>query len=207
MAIAEAVPRGRIIYLVRDPIERIPAMVRQGVSVGFIRVADIESGIAVADHIGDLENEENPFIASGRYMTQVDQYLEHFSPDAILIVDSDELRGARAETMANIFEFLGCDPAAVTQGFDQIENSGDDLMLRPAAYAWLKRRSSLRRLYRRQPDNLRDALGGRIARLTGKPIPRPVIDDRLRSELEEIFRPEVERLRDFTGQKFEGWSV
>lgn len=45
-----------------------------------------------------------------RYWTQLSRYLDQFPADCILVVDSDELRGRRRETLQRIFAFLGVDP-------------------------------------------------------------------------------------------------
>jgi hypothetical protein len=39
------------------------------------------------------------------------------------------------------------------------------------------------------------------------PAEKPELDPVLGARLEDHFRPEVEALREFTGQKFDGWSV
>ena len=206
-AIAKEVPGAKFIYLVRDPISRILAMIRQGIAVGTFEPEDPSVPAEVRDWIGDVGGPENRIVEACLYMTQVRQYLKVFPRDSIMVVDSDDLRDRREETMAAIFGFLGCDPAAATGEFDLLANEGDQLHLKPTPYRWLRKRTRLRRFYRRRPDRMREALGGRFGATLGRPIPRPVIDDELRTELEDLLRPEVEALRDFTGLKFEGWSI
>ena len=206
-AIADEVPDASFLYLVRDPIERIAAMVRQGIAVGFIEPEDPTVPASVRECIGRLDDPGNRFIAGGKYMTQAQRFVEVFSKESILVIDSDELRFRRRETMAEIFRFLDCDPEEVRHAFGRMENVGSDLTLKPAPYRWLRRRRRLRRWYRRRPDETREALGGRLGALFGKPIPKPVIDAPLRRDLEEVFRPEVEALREFTGKPFSAWSI
>lgn len=206
-AIASEVPEARLLYVVRDPITRIPAMVRQAIAVGVFEPRDPTAPASVRDWIGNLEDPDNLIVASCRYMTQVRQYLEVFPREAMMVIDSDELRDDRRETMDAIFGFLGCDPEEVNGEFDLLENEGDRLHLKPAPYRWLRRSTSLRRFYRRRPDRVREALGGRFGAMLGRPIPKPVIEEELRADLEALFRPDVEALRDFTGLRLEGWSL
>jgi hypothetical protein len=38
-------------------------------------------------------------------------------------------------------------------------------------------------------------------------IKPPTIDDAIKHELRDVFRPEVERLRELTGKRFETWQL
>ena len=109
--------------------------------------------------------------------------------------------------MDEVFAFLDLDPGLVEGDFDSEMNQSEDLTVKPGIWQWLKRRQRLRRAWRRLPDSTRDRVSGLVGRNLGQPVPRPRIDESLRFELEGIFRPEVERLSEFTGQDFADWSI
>jgi hypothetical protein len=43
--------------------------------------------------------------------------------------------------------------------------------------------------------------------ITGVPIVRETLDADLRARLEAVLRPDVARLRELTGRRFESWSI
>jgi hypothetical protein len=65
---------------------------------------------------------------------------------------------------------------------------------------WLLR---LRALTRPLPDRLREP----VKLLVADPIPSPVVPPSLEQELRAFFREDAERLRAYTGQGFERWSI
>lgn len=206
-AIAKDAPGARIIYMVRDPVARIASLTRQMISVRSDKRSNSGGPADVGRWMGDFSDPANLYIASGRYMTQLDRYLQHFPREAILVLDSDRLSGEREETMSEVFNFLGVDPDDVEGAFELESNQSEELTVKPAVWRWLKGHPGLRGAWRNLPDATRHRVSGFIGRTLGEPVARTEIDEQLTSELEAIFRPEVERLRSFTGQDFEGWSI
>lgn len=95
----DKVPRARLIYLVREPLARIVshyAMIR---GMGH-ETRSIDEAIR-ADH---------SLIDMTRYRTQVDQYLQFFPREQILVLDADALLRRRLQTFAQVCTFLGVDP-------------------------------------------------------------------------------------------------
>lgn len=205
--IASEVHDARIVYLVRDPIARVASHIRQMVSVRAVDLPVVGGRFEARLWLGDLDDPGNLYVASGRYMTQVHQYLRFFSKDSLLIIDSDDLFTRRDEAVTRVLEFLGLGRVNGGVDLDGISNRGEDLTLKPGVWVWLKGRSSLRRTWRRLPDTTRDRVSGLVGRTLGHTVPLPEIDDDLRIELERIFRPEVEALREFSGQEFASWSI
>jgi hypothetical protein len=98
--IARTLPDARLIYLVRDPVERVVShffhhSIRYpGESLDELATSDL--GRRLVD--------------VSRYWTQLSRYLEHVPAEQILVVDSDALRDRRAETLERIFRFVGVEP-------------------------------------------------------------------------------------------------
>ena len=122
------------------------------------------------------------------------------------MVDSDDLRDRRHETLARIFEFLGVDAAFRSPEFERSHN---------AATGRTRITSSGRKLSsivaRTVGQRRAQALGARVptaVKMAFKSeVEPPVLPDPLRKELERELRGEVERLRAHTGLAFAGWSV
>jgi hypothetical protein len=46
-----------------------------------------------------------------------------------------------------------------------------------------------------------------LSQAVGEPLPEIVLSDALRERLRTELEPEIAALREFTGQKFDGWSM
>jgi Sulfotransferase domain len=110
--IAAALPDVRLVYLVRDPVERV---------VSHFFHHSIRYPGQSLDGLGSSDLGRR-LVDVSRYWTQLSQYLDHFAADRILVVDSDELRDRRRETLARIFAFLGVDPAVSSPAFSRRHN-------------------------------------------------------------------------------------
>ena len=95
---ATIVPDAKLIYLVRDPIDRAVSH--------YVHVS--ESGRddrTLNEALSQLER--NPYLDCSSYAMQLDRYLGHFPRSRILVVQSEALRTRREETLRSIFRFLG----------------------------------------------------------------------------------------------------
>jgi hypothetical protein len=207
-AISREVPGAKFVYLVRDPIERARSQhvqlesSRNPYSLRYFR------GKALDRVWTDLDPRWNALVAGGLYMTQIRQYLEFFPKESILVVDSDDLRDDRVATLNRICSFLDVGPMP-----EQGEVFGEELNLagnkRQEAewYVRLTESPGLRRVIDPLPRGFRERFTGAMQRAVSHPIEKPALSDETREALEQVFRPEVEELREFTGQSFSGWSI
>lgn len=109
------IPEARLIYLVRDPIERMRSM--------FVHQADKHqtSYRSLAEAI-----ERDPtYLEISRYGTQVRPYLDLFEEGQILIFTTDELRDLPDAAMTRAFAHIGADPN-VCVSTSRFYNRGDD---------------------------------------------------------------------------------
>jgi hypothetical protein len=189
------VPEAKLIYLVRDPIERL---LSQYVHIT-ARGAEPRS---LEKIFADRPPEHTPFVTQSCYWLQLEQYLELFAAERILVVDQDDLGSDRLETMARIFRFLGVDDSVSSPAWERRLNRSSDkrrprrLLGGPGGRAGVR---LLRRLPERAAAPLRPVLT--------RPIERPALDRALRERLAEALRPDAERLRAHTGQTFATWSL
>jgi hypothetical protein len=192
------IPDARLIYLVRDPIERIVSHYLHRV-VNHPHIGSFEQALTDPGHGPEL-------IAYSRYWSQLEQYLEQFPAAQILVVDSDELRARREKTMDGVYRFLGVDPAFRTPELERWHNPGTPHRRLTACgqrvlrvlHATLGQRGAL--AVRRSATS---AVRSRFRMPYERPMPGP----ELRARLEEELGPEVEQLRRHTGLRFPGWSL
>lgn len=193
------VPEARLVYLVRDPIERAVAHYAQHL---MWRLEDRELAAALDPGAGSV------YVAASRYATQVEAYLRRFDEEQLLVVDSAELRDRRAESLRRVFAHVGADPGYWDPAFE-IEHYGraDDNLRPPSGEIALSRSAVYRRALRPLlPERLRTAVRLRARRAFGEQV-IPEATPELRSRLAEALAPEAERLRALTGERFASWSV
>lgn len=203
--IAEVLPHGKFIYMVRDPVERMLSRYVHNVC------ECLEAAEPAEAFAGDPTR--NPYVSESLYFTQLSQYREFFDDDRFLVIDYEDFRDHRRETLRRLFRFLGVDEAFWSADFEVIRHPTagkrrktdfgvalhrrfgrhvlaalGQLPLPMAAQRWIAHRSD-QALYW----------------LFSRPMPRPVLDPSLRARLNNVFRPEVERLEAFTGRRFPGW--
>lgn len=203
----EVAPDAKLIYLVRDPVERVPTLWVQRMGGREASNRGTDGPIPLDRHIGAFDNPQNIYTWTGLYMTQIRQYLEFFPRESLLVLDADELRADRRSVMAEVFRFLGVESDFHHPGFAEERNTLTEKKLESATYVRMTRSGVLRQLVNLLPENLRERTIEAIRRPLMVPAERPAIDPELRARLEDHFRPEVEELREFTGRPFAGWSV
>ena len=198
-------PHAKLIYLVRDPIERIISAYYH----------DLKGGTETRafEEIMGPDLEQGPYVHISRYYFQLTQFLKYYSRSQILVVAAEDLKTNPYGMMRHIFEFLGVDSAFRSPEFQVMKNVS-------AESVFSRKPCKLERLaasYEEKSQWL-----GQIARATvplylklrkRKPrepqteLIRPIPSPRLKQRLREVFKADVQKLRAWTGQSFEAWSV
>jgi len=192
-------PSVRLIYMVRDPIPRAVAHWAQ-----MVAYADERRGLA--DAFADLEPRENLYVCASAYATQLEYYLRWFGDEQVMVIDQDRLRHCRRDVLRDVFAFLGIDPGFWSPEFEREFNPRTEQRRRSDLW-WSLRESPLRAAFRRLPPGVRSRLRGPVTRAMSREVGRPEPPPEMRSRLEQALAPEVARLRELTGQRFEAWSL
>jgi hypothetical protein len=184
---SQAVPEAKLIYLVRDPVERFIAHYVEHYSLGFER-RPFEQVAA------DLRP-ENQVLAGSRYATQLERYLEIFPREQILLIDQEDLRARRRDTLTRVFDFLGVESGFWTPRFEELHNERKRVRYNDFA-RWLYRRGLFEPARRLLPR-----------RALGPSIKCPVLEGNLRAGVVANLAEEAARFRALTSRRFESWSV
>ena len=196
--IKEVAPEAKLVYLVRDPVQRT-------VSQYQLHVSTRGEKRSLRDALGDFSDATSTYTCPSFYAMQLGQYLEHFPQDQILVVDQADLRRDRLATLKQIFAFLGADESFSSPEFSEEMNTASEHRSYSkvvALTAWA-RTTPLQKL----PRRLRVFMRRTAMRATSKPLEPPQLEDDLRERLQELYADDVERLRQLTGKKFPSWSV
>lgn len=198
------VPDAKLIYLVRDPVDRAVSQYHFSVSVE-------DERRSLRDALTDFSDPCSLYTCPGFYAAQLEQYLEHFADEQILVVDQADLLTNRQETLSEIFSFLSVDATFVSPRFEEEANTGKELNTY-SYFVVLHRRvqGSLllqRLLLQRLSPGVRRSIRQSIQRLFSQPLEPPELDDDTRARLQELYAEDVKRLRALTGKRFPTWSL
>ncbi|MGH2595273.1 MAG: sulfotransferase family protein [Actinomycetota bacterium] len=193
--IAQVIPEVRLIYLVRNPIERMRSHYVQRLSGGD-ETATIDRALL----------SEPVYLESSRYAQQVERYLDHFTRDQMLILKSEDLRDDRRATMRTVFAFLGVDssywePSVMEREFYR---TSEKRIPRPMVRA-IRRVPWGRRLIHRAPTSVRK-MSGRLVSETPREG-QAVVSMETRAKVEELLRDDVRHLRQYMRAGFDGWGI
>jgi hypothetical protein len=192
--IAEVLPDVRLIYLVRQPIDRIVSHFWQRVRKGRETEPSIDRALLA-----------NPsYLDASRYAMQIEQYLEHFSLERILIVKSEDLRAKRESTLGQVFSFLGVDAGRMPDGLVREYNQGALRRRRRPVATALQHVPGYRLAAAIAPTSVKRLKDRITTEDMGDPPPIP---NHLRRELEDALREDVHRLHTYIGRDFDGWGI
>jgi len=188
----------RVIYMVRDPIDRMLSHYLHNVGGGY-ESRSLEAA---------LSDPDSPYVARGRYAMQVEPYLREFGSERVLILPREQLGGDREPTMRRVFEFCGVDPAFSSRQFAREWETGSGKS--SGSFRFMDRAVRLPglRALDRNFDRLPESLRWAVERVVHDPdtgaAPKPELEPGLRERLEALFRDDVARLEQIAGRSF-GW--
>jgi hypothetical protein len=190
----------RLIYMVRDPIDRMLSHYLHNVGGGY-ESRPLDEALA---------DPGSAYVARSRYAMQAAPFLERFGAERLLIVTREELAGEREATVRRVFEFAGVDPEFRSEQFEREWETGSGkaaggfkLMDRAVRLPGLR---ALDRNFDRLPESLRWL----VERLVHDPdtgaAPKPQLEPELRERLATLLRDDVAELERLAGRSF-GWSL
>ena len=189
----------RLIYVVRDPIERMRSQYLHNLTTG-----------QETRSIEDAFSSEPMYLNISRYAMQLEQYDPCFGRDRLMIVDSRELRNDRAKTVQRIFDFIGVDSGWVPPAIDQEFLRSEGRRLKSPVLRAVRRIPRVRTMAVYVPDSIKRSkrqLTGRLGSGEEVQTGRAGISDELRARLVEILTEDVGRFRGYVGAGFDGWGI
>jgi Sulfotransferase family len=143
------VPAARLVYLVRDPVQRAISQYRHHQAEG-TETRPMEKALLDPD---------SQYIARSRYHDRLVPFLAHFHQRAIAIVCQEELAAQPQRTLQGLYGFVGVDPGHRPGTLKRQPDSSDEAAARPGG-----------QLHHRLVDALRDD-ADRLRDLAGRDFP------------------------------------
>jgi Sulfotransferase domain len=194
--IRSVVPGARLIYLVREPLDRMVSHYLHWRALGLERRPLREA----------LSDPGSFYVTRSCYATQLKPFLDLFPREQIMVQTHERLLKERQETLRRIFDFVGIDSSFTSAEFDRMWERSEGKS-RLYSLTWqLAQRTRGRGVF------LPRFLRWPAQRLVRMPVrhrrtDRPVIEGELRERLRERLRDEVHEFRTLTGVELEGWNA
>ena len=188
------VPDAKLIYVVRDPLERIAAH----------WVHNFAKRREKGDLAATLKHPNTSYLVRSQYAMQLQQFLNHYPSESVLVLDQADFRRDRTATLRTVFGFVGADPEFVHPGFER-ERHATSRKTRASRLAVRLESASKSRFGRIVPPKVWFAIDERLP--LRKPIERPDVRLALEAETLRALRDDAERLRELTGRTFDDWSI
>jgi hypothetical protein len=166
--IAQALPDVRLICVLRDPVERAHSHHRM-MALGGVDSRSFETAVEELMEPEALARSRvartrlNGYVVNGEYARLLGGYLRVFPREQLKAIFSDDLQERPAETLADLFDFIGVDPEFVP---DNVGTRYREAAVRQRIpglnlvtfQTGLARRDVARKLWRALPDRPRNAI-------------------------------------------------
>jgi hypothetical protein len=190
--ITRLVPDARLIYLVRDPVDRIVAQWMHAASLG-------RDPLPFADAVASPEFPVSEYVLRSRYWWQLEPFRNAFPNDRLRIVVQEDLAADPVATMRSLYEYAGVDPDAAP---------ADRLGRRFHASEEKRRPPGLARamvlpgahMNAPPPSPRRARLMNAITRRFGRPLPRPEPGPAERARIAELLDDDLAALSRHLGR-------
>jgi hypothetical protein len=179
------IPSARLVYIVRDPIDRAISHYRHNLSQGReTRPIDVALGTP-----------GNDYIVASSYFRQLQEFMRFYPRDQLRLFELDELAADPRDVSRQVFEWVGVDPTFDHPGFDRVLHKS----------AKKGRPTALGRRVLALPGG--KVLRSVLARVLDQPLDRPVLDEATRNIVSEMLAADVASLREFWGRELGHWTV
>lgn len=216
--IFSVIPETKLIYILRNPIERI-------ISHYIHFYADGKENRSIEEALAELDR--NQYIERSKYFLQLEQYLEFFSDSSVLIITSEELSNFPQKTMKKVFQFLEVDtdfefkfntnhimellkfgPAITSSSFKfntKLHQSSTKARKQIPVDSPI--RTTLSKMTALLSPEIRCHVEKIIYRPFSQKIERPKINDTLHKRLLEYLTEDISKLKEYTGYEFKEWNL
>ena len=181
--VAEVIPDARLIYLVRDPVDRILADVH--------RVSAERETRSWPTFVDSIEGSD--YLNRSRYFWELEPYVLRFPRHRILVLGEDRLRDARRETLREVFRFLGVDDTFWSPSFAKPVHETDRRRTRTAAGRALAK--IVDPLLGQLPGDLRYRIGHGVYLPVSRRVAKPKVDEAVRHQRRSLLHDDIQQFQ------------
>ena len=185
--IHETVPDVKLIYIIRDPIDRIISHLHH----------DLYRDRFSPKKVDEAVLKDQQYVRTSQYYYQISHYLEYFDKKQILFVETNDLKADLNGTLNKICEFLGVEEI----NFEEKAKAGNP---NPSTNKYLIKNYDAAHKYLPR-------FGAKLYHLLFYAIKikidRPQLKEETLRALKKELYPDVEELKKLTGRDFSAWKT
>ncbi len=190
------VPNAKLIYMVRDPVERLISHYTFAYSCGNENRTFLEA----------LHDPENRYFYASRYYLQIERYLKYFPREKILVISREDLHLNSLLTLQTVFRFLDVDDSFWTSAFSIRLNEARFQGRKNRLGRWLAKINQ-RAIVHLIPMIWRIHIGRHIYRPFSIPVSKPALNDELFQEIANHLRDDIHKFKNWAGLDFPDWTL
>lgn len=183
--IKKIIPDAKLIYVLRDPIDRIISHLHH----------DLYRDRIKSENINQVVFLDPQYLLTSQYFFQSSKYLEYFKKENIYFVETSSLKNNLNGTLNEICDFLGTSRFEFTDKL-KVRNQSSRKYL-------IKNYDMVHKYFPRRVTILYHWLFYFI----NKKIERPQLSPEVLSNLKKELHDDVEKLKMLTGKSFESWKT
>lgn len=195
--IAETVPGAKLVFIFRNPVQRVVSLYRIKRAYGMLPWT-----------LDEALDRDPELIASGRYATNLKKWFDEFPRNQLLVTYYDDLRSSPQMFIDTISEFLEIPRICLADSHLKRVHSSDALT-EPRFYLATRSATAVADWCKaRRLDKVVAAVRKSVVMkfILGGGAPFPELSEKALHRLNETFLPEVEGLEQLTGRSFPGWK-
>ena len=182
-------PDVRLVYLVREPIERAISHYRH--KQGSRKLLETRPfSVAI--------REDDDYVNTSRYAWQLDPYIERFGREQICVVTTERLKTEPSSVLAEIARFVGVDDAFDRNALNARHHKTDNRGRVTRAEKWL---------FENVPTYYGKAAVAKVMEPLRPSVPYPEVSESDRAFLADHLRADIKRFRTQIGLPLDEWSV
>lgn len=207
--IFEQFPDIKLIFILRDPVDRAWSHYWHAVTRGAYEYLNFEEAIRQEPFRitqGFTERRRYSYLDRGKYIVQLKRFIKYFSKDQMLVLFTENLKKEPLSVLREIFLFLGVDPEL----YPGVDPSKHNIGYRPKhmnLQLTLNKIGTVRyigEVYRRVLKITRNTK--LLRELLFEPG-YPSLNPELQRQLAKYFKPYNKRLEKFLGKKLPDWKL
>lgn len=189
-------PNAKLIYVVRDPIERMCSHIHHNWIKGF-------EDRSLDEIMGD-KKDSLWYLAYSRYYYQLEKFIQYFDKDQMLITTLENISAAPESAMREIFTFLEVDSSFWSDGYKKRGHASAE-KVKPGRLLTMFRKTPLLDGYQTLKSVIPLDMHLRVKQLLGEQIEKPQLSSSQIIELQDIFSEDIAQLECFLGRSFSNW--
>ncbi|HEX5447255.1 MAG TPA: sulfotransferase domain-containing protein [Pirellulales bacterium] len=191
--IARHLPDVKLIYVVRDPLERIESQWMHGVHQGW--------------HDGRFERglEDPGLVDPSRYWAQISAYRRYFADEQMLVLFFDDFKADPRRFLERCFQFIGVNSSFVPEGLCQRRNTSETHQSDAPVLKALRRLPTFSTAVRVLPEHWRAAIRRRW--FTRGACGRPAWSEDLRRKVLWQISDDIRTFLYFYGKPLDHWDL